>query len=267
MGEKKLLPIVESYNVDEEYLYNKTYLFIKGYAVGRKFQNTLKALPLARKIHNNQYRKGLVEVDGKIVHLPYILHCLKVCSTLIALDLPLDDEELDILYTCALLHDTLEDGDFPKGGLEYHEDYGFPKRVGKIIKLLSKHAGSDEYELNEYFNALKKDKIALMVKLADRSHNVEDLYNMKNIPKYIKETKDYFIGTSKQKSLCAYGKQNYPALSGGITVLKAKILSLTEATQAILEKQECLLKEKDEIIVQKDEEINKLKEQLEKLNK
>ena len=76
MSEKKMYPIVECYDVDEEYLYNKTYLFIQGYATGRGFKNTLKALPLARKIHNGQYRKGLVDINGEKVRLPYILHCL-----------------------------------------------------------------------------------------------------------------------------------------------------------------------------------------------
>lgn len=219
MSEKKLQPIVESYDTNKEYLYNKSYLFIKGFAEGRNFKYTLKSLPLARRMHDGQFRKGLQEIEvinhiineqGEVqdvptrikVHLPYILHCLKVCSTLMSLNIPMSDDELDILYTCAILHDTLEDAEeyFPRGGIEYEQQYGFPSIVGETIKLLSKHTGADEYELNEYFNNIKKNKFALLVKLADRSHNVEDLYNMKNIPKYIKETRDYFICIIKKFS-------------------------------------------------------------------
>ena len=263
MSEKIIKPIVEDYNVDEEYLYQKQYYFIKGLATGRKFKYTLKALPLARKIHDGQYRKGLVEVNGKEVQLPYILHPLKVCSTLIALDLPMSDEDLDILYSTSIMHDVLEDGEkyFPKGGTELTQDYGFPPEVEEVIRLLSKHSGADEYELNAYFNKLKKNKFALLIKLADRSHNVEDLYNMKNIPKYIKETRDYFIA---KNALCTYGKDNYPELSNGITNLKSKIVSLTEATETILEKQQHLLDEKDEIIKKYVEEIKALEEKLAK---
>lgn len=266
MGERKIQPIVESYNLEEEYLYSKTYLFIKGYATGRNFKYTLKALPLARKMHDGQHRKGLVEVNGKMVQLPYLCHCLKVCSTLMSLDIHMTDEELDILYACAILHDTLEDAEeyFPKGGIEYEQNYGFPAIVGETIKLLSKHTGANEYELNEYFNHIKVNKFALLIKLADRSHNVEDLYNMKNIPKYIKETRDYFICKG---GICAYGKQNYPELSNSITILKAKIVSLTEATETILEKQMHLLEEKDKVITSKEEEIKKLREELEKYQK
>jgi GTP pyrophosphokinase len=236
----------------------KPYLFIAGYAAGKNFKYTPKALPLARKMHDGQHRKGLVEVNGEMVHLPYVLHVLKVCDTLISLNIPMSDEDLDILCTCALLHDTLEDAEeyFPQGGVEYERDYGFPEIVGETIKLLSKHAGADEYELNAYFNAIKVNKFALLVKLADRSHNVEDLYNMKNVPKYIKETRDYFLSKG---GICAYGRQNYPELSNAITVLKAKILSLTEATEAMQHRQATLLSERDARIAELEEEIRKLK--------
>lgn len=274
MGEKKLVPMVESYDTNVEYLYGNTYAFIEGLAEGLKLQNTLKALPLARKMHDGQFRKGLqkVEVVNHIVdekgvvsnvsttisvHLPYILHCLKVCYTLILLDIPWDEKDLDILYTVAILHDTLEDCDeyFPKNGEEYILEYGFPKEVRDAIKLLSKHTGSDEYELNQYFNNIKKNKYALLVKLADRSHNVEDLYNMKNIPKYIDETRKYFL---LKNSIVTYGKQNYPEIANKLDLLNSKILSLTEATEFMLNKQEALLK-------QKDSEIAKLKEEIERL--
>ena len=49
-------PIIESYNTEEEYLYIKPYIYIKGYADARNFNQTLKALPLARKVHDGQYR-------------------------------------------------------------------------------------------------------------------------------------------------------------------------------------------------------------------
>lgn len=275
MGERRLVPMVESYNTNEEYLYEKTYSFIKGFAEARKMKYTLKALPLARKMHDGQHRKGLqpvevvnhiiengvvVDVPTKInVHLPYVLHVLKVCSTLISLSISWTNEDLDILYTCALLHDTLEDCEeyFPKNGEEYITEYGFPPIVRDTIRLLSKHTGSTEYELNQYFNAIKKNKFALLVKMADRSHNVEDLYNMKNIPKYIEETRTYFL---VKNSIVTYGKQNYPDMSNALTVLKSKILSLTEATEFMVNKQEAIINEKDD-------EIARLKKELEELKK
>lgn len=253
MSERKVVPIIESYNTEEEYLYVKPYLFIKGVASGCQYIYTLKALPLARKFHNGQYRKGLVEVNGKMVHLPYLLHCLKVCSTLISLGLPLSHKDLDILYASAILHDSLEDAEkyFPKGGMELVTDYGFPEEVYEIVKLLSKPAHADEYELSEYFNGIKKNQLALLVKMADRSHNVEDLYSMRieKLHKYVKETRTYIYPLSN------YAKQNYPELSNGITILKSKIVSLTELTETLVNMYEEKLAEKDRMIASLQEQL------------
>ena len=240
---KEIQPIVESFNIDEEFMYSKAYLFIKGYATGRGLKYTLKALPLARKIHNGQYRKGSVEIDGKQCQLPYLLHCLKVCSTLISLSLPLNDEELDLLLCESILHDSIEDNDgfFKNEGRELTTEYDFPEEVYETIKLLSKYSGADEFELSEYFNKIKKNKFALLIKLADRSHNVEDLYIMKieKLHKYVRETRNYIY------PLCTYAKANYPELSNGITILKSKIVSLTELTETIVDMYEDKLKEKE----------------------
>lgn len=259
MDERRLEPIIESYNVDEEYIYKDIYMFIKGVATAKEYNSTLKALPLARRIHNGQYRKGDAKFKGEWVKLPYILHCLKVCSTLISLHLQLCDEEKDILYAAALLHDAIEERRdlFPRGGIEFHDEYDFPMRLVEVVKLLSKQPGLDEYEINRYFNELKRDKLALMIKLADRSHNVEDLYNMKNITKYIEETRTYFL----ENGICAYGKDHYPELSDGITMIKSKILSLTE----VQEMGELSLKKKDEEIARLKEENAQLRKQIEEL--
>lgn len=247
-------PIIESYNESEEWLYNKQYLFIKGYATGRNFSNTLKALPLARKIHDGQYRKGTVIIDGKEVKLPYIVHVLKVCSTLISLNLPLSDHELDILYATAICHDMIEDRpDIFVNGSELVTQYHLDEQIFKNVRLLSKNSGLDEYELNEYFNSIKYNKLALLVKLADRSHNVETLSVMRieKLHKYVEETRRWIY------PLCSYGKQNYSELSNGFTILKAKIVSLTEATEVIVDMFSEKLKEKDLKII---ELVNKVKE-------
>lgn len=255
--ERTMKPIIENFNVDEEFMYSKPYLFIKGYATAKNLKNTLKALPLAREIHNGQYRKGIVKIEDKEYRLPYILHCLKVCSTLISLSLPLNDEELDLLLAGAILHDTIEDNQdfFRKDGSELVSDYNFPIELYEIVKLLSKHSGASEIELNEYFNKIKLNKIALLIKMADRSHNVEDLYNMKleKLHKYVKETRNYIY------PLATYAKSNYPELSNGVTILKSKIVSLTELTETITDLYEEKLKEKDSEIELLKEEIKNLK--------
>ena len=252
--DETMQPIIESYNVNEEYLYNKPYLFIKGFATGRNFVNTLKALPLARKFHDGQYRKGTIVIDGKEVQLPYVLHVLKVCSTLITLNLPLSDKELDILYAAAICHDLLEDcaEEFPDGGTELITTFHLDTEIYEIVKILSKPSGLDDVELNKYFNTIKYHKLALLIKLADRSHNVETLSSMKSekLHKYVNETRRWIY------PLCSYGKQNYPELSNGFTILKAKIVSLTEETEVLVDMF-------TEQLLEKDKEIQALRTQLE----
>lgn len=266
MSKNNLTPIIETYNVDEEFMYNKTYLFIKGYAVGRNLKYTLKALPFARHVHNGQYRKGVVQIKGKSYQLPYLLHVLKVASTIISLSLPLSTEELDILITVALLHDTIEDaedGFFKDSGYELVTTYGFTDEIYQTVKLLSKRSGATEEELSAYFNEIKKNKYALLVKMADRSHNVEDLYNMsvEKLHKYVKETRNWIY------PLSSYAKANYPELSNGVTILKAKIVSLTETTETIVNMYTDAMNEKNAIIESQAKEIEDLKAQLVQLQK
>ena len=133
--------ILEEFNVEEEFLYSDTYLFIKGFATGLKLNQTLKALPLARCLHNGQYRKGTVTVGDTEHRLPYLLHVLKVCSTLISLEIyDYDNKDelrkLDTLLSSALLHDIIEDcsSNFPDGGTELTTRYGFSPDVYTTVK-------------------------------------------------------------------------------------------------------------------------------------
>ena len=81
--------------------------------------------------------------------------------------------------------------------------------------------------------------------MADRSHNVGDLYNMsiEKLHIYVKETRNYIY------PLSTYAKAHYPELSNGVTILKSKIVSLTELT-------ETLVCQYDDILAKKNKEVN-----------
>ena len=72
---------------------------------------------------------------------------------------------------------------------------------------------------------------------------------IEKLHKYVEETRKWIY------PLCSYGKQNYPELSNGFTILKAKIVSLTEETEVLVEMFSEKLKEKDK-------EIQELKRQI-----
>ena len=95
--------------------------------------------------------------DGVEYKTPYILHVLRVCSTLISIvGTTMPNEELDILLTSALLHDTLEDCKqfFPLGGQELVLNYGFPKEVYTVVSLVTKSAGYTDEQLLQIRNFL-----------------------------------------------------------------------------------------------------------------
>ena len=133
--------------------------------------------------------------------------------------------------------------------------YNFPKQIYNNVVLVSKREGATEEELDEYFNKIKKNKFALMIKLADRSHNVEDLHVMKpdKLHKYVQETREWIY------PLTTYGKANYPEFSNGFTILKAKIVSLTECTETIISIYEKEIESLKEQLKAKDKEITDLK--------
>lgn len=196
--------------------YMKTYLFIKGYAMGKGYKNTLLALTLAKRFHDGQFRKG-----GD----PYIVHPLRLCSQLISLGV--DD---DIILPIALLHDVIEDCNLPYKGKELVTEYGLPQEILDGTLLLTKEEGVAE---KVYYEKLSKNFRSLLVKLSDRCNNVSTMqpFTREKKQKYLIETKEFV------EPLCKYGKAYYPEYSNAITVMKYHIKSICETVQAFLDEE------------------------------
>ncbi len=200
--------------------YIKSYMFIKGFALGKGLQQTMVALPLARKLHDGQYRKS-----GE----PYFTHPLKVCSTLISYGV--DD---DVTLAAAILHDALEDcGEkLPQGGQELAAEYGLSQEILDIIKLLSKRSGLNDQELNLYFHRIEKNQKAALIKLTDRLHNSGSLYTFSDekMRKYLRETDLFLI------PMASYCKKYYPRHANAFSILKSSIEALNSSMKMMLER-------------------------------
>ena len=106
---------------------------------------TMKAMVLAYTAHHGQFDKG---------GMPYIFHPIHLAEQM-------DDE----FTTCvALLHDTVEDT--PVTLEDLAKD--FPAEVVNAVRLLTH---DDDVEYFDYVRAIKRDPIAVKVKLADLAHN------------------------------------------------------------------------------------------------
>ena len=132
-----------------------------------------EALKFAKLKHSGQERK-----DGS----PAIIHPIAVEKTVREKGGDID------CRIAALFHDLLEDTDASEKEIE---DIG-GERVLKLVKLLTKKPG---YVMREYVNGILSDKDAVLIKGADRLHNLRSalLADEKFRLKYIKETEEWYM--------------------------------------------------------------------------
>ena len=127
-----------------------------------------KAYEYAKKNHGNQLRKS-----GE----PYIIHPLQVAYTLA--DLGLDENTI-----CAgLLHDVIEDTpvtheDIEKEfGIEIAEMVEGVTKLGKLLYMTVEEQQAEDYR--KMFLAMGKDIRVIIIKVADRLHNMRTLKHLR----------------------------------------------------------------------------------------
>ncbi len=133
-----------------------------------------KAYEFAKHYHEGQVRKS-----GE----PYIIHPLEVAYIVSTLEL--DDDAI----CAALLHDVVEDTEVTREMIvaEFGEEIanlvdGVTK-LGKIAHYLDKEEEQVE-NYRKFFMAMAKDIRVLMIKLADRLHNMRTLKHLSDDRKY-----------------------------------------------------------------------------------
>ncbi len=125
-----------------------------------------EAFELAREAHSKQWRKG-----GD----PYILHPIAVAA-IVAIDLNLGAEAV----MAAFLHDVVEDTDYTIDDIRNR----FGDDVAFLVSVVTK-AKKDKYDeskqvdnYRQMLDSVQYDIRALLVKLADRLHNMRTLSSM-----------------------------------------------------------------------------------------
>ena len=151
---------------------------VRDYAESRDLKQSLWALDFAAKMHEGQLRKG---PEG----VPYISHPLYMACQAISLGIGEDD-----LLAAVLLHDVCEDcGVIPK-------DLKVSAEVQEAVRLVTRTGSkADEAAEQAYYRAISENRLASMVKLLDRCHNVAFLaLGMKEekLRRYVLETEAHF---------------------------------------------------------------------------
>lgn len=154
---------------DPDALYSELIKSIKKYHPSADTSMVEKAYKIASEAHKDQKRKS-----GE----PYIIHPL--CVAIILADLEMDKETI----TAGLLHDVVEDTVMTSEEIreEFSEDV--EQLVDGVTKLGQLNYSADKIEvqaenLRKMFLAMAKDIRVILIKLADRLHNMRTLKYMR----------------------------------------------------------------------------------------
>ncbi len=140
---------------------------IKQYHPGKDFSMIEKVYKLAKDAHEGQLRKS-----GE----PYIIHPLKVAY--IIADLELDIESI----VAGILHDTIEDTQYTYDDIKrlFGEEVAVlvdgVTKLGKLSYTTKEEIQAENYR--KMFLAMAKDIRVILIKLADRLHNMRTLNYM-----------------------------------------------------------------------------------------
>lgn len=148
-----------------EDLYRELVKIVEGYHPSADISIIEKAYQVADQAHKNQFRKS-----GE----PYIIHPL--CVAIILAELELDKETI----VAGLLHDVVEDTVYTAEELAKEFSDEIALLVDGVTKLTQLSYSKDKVEiqaenLRKMFLAMAKDIRVILIKLADRLHNMRTL--------------------------------------------------------------------------------------------
>lgn len=181
-----------------EQLYNKLIERVISYHPSADISMLEKAYKLALNAHKDQLRKS-----GE----PYIVHPL--CVANILAELELDKESI----VAGILHDVVEDTDFTITQVAEMFSEEIALLVDGVTKLTQLNYSMDKVEiqaenLRKMFLAMAKDIRVILIKLADRLHNMRTL-------KYMKE--------NKQKEIARETMDIYAPIAQRLGISKIKV--------------------------------------------
>ena len=181
-----------------------------------KFRESQMALILMDRYHKGQVRKGKDKV-------PYIHHPLLLACHALALQIA-DDE----LIATALLHDVVEDC-----GVKLEElDVSEPIREAVRLLSYSKLEGESEHEATvRYYEQMKSNPVAAMVKLLDRCNNISQMscaFSKEHMAEYIRETEEFVY------PLLDHVKHNYPQYYNAVFLVKYQMVAVMDSLKRLM---------------------------------
>lgn len=209
------------------------YAYEANYAAQRELKNTAIALPLVRYLTAHAAESEASRFHVAAAHAAYFRHAMMVTQMLIDLHIPLPPEEEDWLLSAAICHILPENIEMP----HLEEDllhWQLAPETAQIVRTVFWEDNSSGSKQRSYYDRIQTNKLALMLKLADRSNLVEQLYGISGwtARSHIQETKAFFF------PMCVYAKEWYPELIAPISVMMEKMRCLMEVAEILLSRYE-----------------------------
>ena len=174
---------------------------------GREYYKACEAMNFAEPYHNGKRSGGDPEFSHQIWIANYIT------------TLPLSKKNMEDALILAFLHDLCEDKNVPYEEIQKR----FGKRIKKYVEAISKeyHLTGEKKTPEEYYQGLIKHAIVVIVKGADRYHNLTTMYgpfSRTKQEKYIKESIELHLPLLKE------ARKTFPAYRLCFEAIKQAIL-------------------------------------------
>ena len=189
---------------------------VRDYARAKDMPETLKALRIMKKSHEGQFRKGKDKI-------PYIFHPLMLACHAFALNIDNDN----LIATC-LLHDVIEDCKISSAELDVNDEI---REAVNLVSFKVLDGMTKEESKAVYYERIKGNKIATMVKVLDRCNNVSTMataFSRQKIASYIDETENYVM------PLLDVIKHEYDDYYNAAFLIKYQISSLLETMKRLV---------------------------------
>ena len=199
---------------------DKMFTRIRTIAQTEKLDETYRALNYMREHHEGQFRKPGRHSDDRI---PYIYHPLMMACHAYALGV-----RDDVILASILLHDVVEDTEVKLEELPFSDDV--KKTVGLVS--LKVEEGEEKAEAKKrYYDSIKKDKRACVVKVIDRCNNVSTMaqsFTREKLIEYVNETEEFVMPVIEAL------KDNYLEYAEMSFIVKYHIISVIETVKNMI---------------------------------
>ena len=199
--------------------FNKQFISLKFYLLGKRYFQALKALDFAKSYHTGK----------RLDNAPEFQHQVQIALYLITLK---DIANEELVLTVALLHDVMEDYDISREEMESR----FGKVTADKVWLLTKFYKGEKKDLKKYFAAIALDPEASLAKGADRINNIQSMqgaFNFEKQKSYTAEVLERFLPMLKE------AKYHFPEQSAAyfniIHMLKSQVELLNALHAAVVD--------------------------------